>query len=85
MSTNVTELNDEQFAVDLTDNTRDHAEWLAVMRYGLKTLLYNQPLLMELIVRESVRQRDRSGIESRVPADDARAIIEELGLRFVCP
>lgn len=73
----------EQFAINLTDQCKTHYDWLCVVRFGLKQLLENQQLLMEIIVREAQRMRDRSGAEGRVVADDARVIMQELGLRFM--
>lgn len=73
----------ENFAIELTDKCRSHEEWLAVVRYGLKTLLDNQPLLIEIIVREAQREAERSGVGSHVAADHARRFLNELGVRFV--
>ncbi len=76
----------ENFAIDLTDKCQTHEQWLTVMRFGLGTLLKNQPLLMECIVRESDREAHRfnkkCGAATHVPADHARTIMQELGLRF---
>lgn len=72
----------ENFAITLTDQTTNHQEWLAVVRYGLETLLKDPPLLVEIIVREAERELQRCGIESHVTADHARAIFKDLGLRL---
>jgi|GEM_PF-3018595 len=73
----------ENFAIKLTDQCQTHKEWLAIVRYGLATLLQNQPLLIEIIVREAVREIERGGVPgSHVAADEARRIFKELGLRF---
>jgi hypothetical protein len=73
----------ENFAVTITDTCNTHQEWLAVVRYGLGSLLENQPLLIEIIVREAVREIERGHMpSSHVAADEARRIFQELGLRF---
>lgn len=75
----------ETFAIDLTDYCKTHEEWLCVVRFGLKQLLENQPLLIEIITRRACRMKEDDKLESRVPADYARQIFEELGLRFTSP
>ena len=75
-------INTENFAIQLTDAAKTHEEWLSIVRFGMATLLENQLLLMECIVREACRQKDRSPVKSRVVADEARQIMEELGLRI---
>ena len=73
----------ENYAVKITDTCSTHQEWLALVRYGLGTLLQNQPLLIEIIVREAARELERGHIPgSHVVADEARRIFQELGLRF---
>ncbi len=74
---------DENFAIELTDKTKDHQQWLAVMQFGLETLLKDPALLMELITREAIRECDKHQTGGRVVADDARHILTELNLRFV--
>lgn len=76
-------MDQENFAIQLTDSCKTHEEWLSVMHFGMGTLLRSQPLLMECIVREAERECKRTGLPSRVPADHARAIMVELGLKFV--
>lgn len=73
----------ENFAIKITDTCETHQEWLSLVRYGLYTLLQNQPLLIEIIVREAVREIERGHVPgSHVAADEARRIFQELGLRF---
>jgi hypothetical protein len=72
----------ENFAIQLTDAAKTHEEWLSIVCFGMATLLENQLLLMECIVREASRQNERSKVKSRVVADEARQIMEELGLRI---
>lgn len=74
---------DENFAIELTDKTDTHQQWLAVMSFGMDTLLKDPSLMMELIAREAERECGRHNIGSRVVADDARHILTELNLRFV--
>lgn len=78
---------EENFAVTLTDQCKTHAAWLAVVLFGLGTLLENQPLLIEVITREAERECDRfnSSIQgaSHHPSDHVRNILGELGLRLV--
>jgi len=83
MSASVEAVENENFAIQLTDQCKSHSEWLAVVRYGLGTLLENQPLLIEIIVREAQREIERGHLpSSHVVADEARRIFQELGLRF---
>ena len=77
-------IEDENFAVALAEKCETHQQWLSVVRFGLPTLvLVNQPLLMELIVREAERQAKNSSVLGRSPADEARVIMAELGLVFL--
>jgi hypothetical protein len=73
----------EQFAVDLTDNAKTHEDWLAIVNFGMRQLLTDSGLLMELIVREATRWNKQRGMGGRVVADDAREILAQLGLRLV--
>jgi hypothetical protein len=75
----VTKEEIENFAVKLTNDCETHEAWLAVVRYGLGTLLENQSLFIEIIVREAEKMTDMPGKTS----DRVRFIFEELGLRFV--
>lgn len=78
-----TEVDKENFAISLTDEAKTHDQWLCIVRYGLKTLLEDQQLLIEIIVREADRMRERAGLGHRKTSDDARVIMQELGLKFV--
>jgi len=70
----------EKFAAKLTDESPDHEAWLSIVRYGMGTLLENQPLLIEIIVREATKQNKALQV-----AEGTRRIFEELGLRLeVC-
>ena len=72
----------EQFAVDLTDRTPEKSQWLAIMRFGMDSLLKEPKLLMELIVRRAVREHDESMIVSKQPSDFAVELVGQLGLKF---
>jgi hypothetical protein len=74
------------FARNLAASCKDHESWLTLIRYGLATLLENQPLLIELIFREAVRLVKWSEVEAGyVPIEEVRAILTELGIRLeVC-
>jgi hypothetical protein len=72
----------ENFAIKLTDDCETHEAWLAVVGYGMGTLLANQPLLIEIIIREAMKQLERQNLTGRVCSDEARFIFEELGLRL---
>ena len=78
----ITKAEMEQFAVDLTDKSPDHVAWLSIVRYGMGTLLENQPLFIEIIFREAVKQLERENLPSRTVSDEARFIFEELQLQI---
>lgn len=75
----------EHVARTLTAQCQTHEEWLAIVRYGLPALLEDQSILIELILREAEQEAARRG-DDRVFAylDYTVAILQELGLRFVC-
>lgn len=56
----------ESFASSLTAQCNTHKEWLAVMNYGMGTLLTNQPLLIELIDREANQETRRGSNEGHL-------------------
>jgi hypothetical protein len=70
------------FAVKMADACATHAEWLALVRFGLGTLLEDQALLIEIVVREADRAAKTSPI-GRVAGDVAPMIFAELGLAVV--
>lgn len=57
----------ENFALTLTDRCRTHSEWLAVVRYGMGTLLEDQRILMEVITREAMCELERAKKRTPVP------------------
>lgn len=54
----------DQFVVALSENMRDHTQWLSVVRYGLDNLLDKQSLLTAIIVKEAILEGQRD-IENR--------------------
>ena len=72
----------EQFAIDLTDNSRTHDDFLLLVRFGMKTLLEHQTVLIEIIFREAERELKRKNLAGRTISDEGRKIFDELGLRF---
>lgn len=73
----------EEFAKKTAAACQDHEAWLAFVRYGLSFLLDNQPLLIELVIREAVRLTKWAEAEpGYVPVEEARRIFEELGLKL---
>lgn len=72
---------EENFAITLADNCKTHVEWLSVVRFGLKTLLENQLLLIEIITREAERQAQKT--PGHTTADEVRQIFHELNLRLM--
>lgn len=73
-------IEQENFAVNLTTQTKSHEEWLAVVRYGLGTLLTNQGLLGEIIVNEAVREAEK--VPTHKASDEVAKILRELGLKL---
>jgi hypothetical protein len=72
---------DDNFVVQLSDATATHEAWLSLVRFGLATLLNNQPLLAEILAREAEREAKKA--TPRVAGDELPRIIRELGLRIV--
>ncbi len=70
----------EQFTIDLTDGCKDLDGWLATMRFGMGTLLQNQPLLIECVVRRAAVDA-KTGPHHRV-ADEVRHLFGLLGLKL---
>jgi len=76
-------LLDGNFIVDLIESTPTHDQWLYVMRFGIKTLESNQPLLAKLLVSEAIREAERSPLNHVItPADQISRILEELRLKL---
>ena len=78
----ITKADMENFAVKLTDDSPDHQAWLAIVRYGIGTLMDNQPLFFEIICREAKKQLQRKNVPSLTISDEARFIFQELDLRI---
>ncbi len=79
----MTSFEREQFAVDLTDKCPDKKQWLAVMRFGLDSLLKDPKLLMDLIARRAVREKFETKTDIKAVSAFAAEILGELGLKFV--
>jgi len=73
---------DENWVIRLTDQTKSHDEWLAVVRFGYAFLLANQPLFFEIMSREASRIIERKGVSGFVTADALRQIFTELNLEL---
>ena len=71
----------DSFIDDLLAASPDHDKWVAIVRFGLPTLLDDQRRLVELVIREAGRlelkgtERDAAGL--------VVGILNELGLRLV--
>lgn len=77
------DVDKENFAIKLTDAAKHHDEWLAIVRFGLPTLLNDQPLLFEIMSREAGMIVERRGTTGFVTADALRQIFIELKLKLV--
>lgn len=75
-------IEDENFAIELTDKCETQEQWRSVMLFGLESLLKTPPLLMECVVRRAQRQQNESPVKSKSVADYAAILMNELGLRF---
>lgn len=73
-------IEQENFAVELTSATKSHEDWLAVVRFGLGTLLTNQGLLGEIIVNEAAREAAK--VPTHKASDEVAKILRELGLKL---
>lgn len=74
----------EAFARKLIESCAgDRNAWLRVVDYGLGTLLENQPLLIEMVIREATRMVDWSkAAPGYVPVHEVRRIFTELRLKL---
>lgn len=73
----------ENFVLKLAEATKNHSDWLAVVKFGLPRLLEeeNQELLFELVSRQaSVIVQRRPGM---ITADAIVQIFSELKLKLV--
>jgi hypothetical protein len=61
----------KKFVLDLTEHT-DYGGWLALMRFGMQTLLQDQKFLFNLILAENQKSSLEVGI-----------ILSDLGLKLV--
>jgi hypothetical protein len=76
----------ENFIDALAKEAANHEHWLIIIKFGLPTLLNEQPFLAELIVREAERAAEifnRSLVTGRhTGADHVGQILGELGLKL---
>jgi hypothetical protein len=74
---------DDKFVLDLADACHNHADWLVLVRFGMSTLLQNQPLLIRLIILEA--EREAANKENTHPSrmKEVERIMGELQLRMV--
>jgi hypothetical protein len=73
----------ENFAVQLAAKTHTHEHWLAVVRFGLGTLIENQSVLAEILVAEASREAEKN--PTHKASDEISTILRELGLRLSVP
>jgi hypothetical protein len=71
---------DETFVFDLMAQTESHDQWLAVVRFGLPTLIDKPELLIDIIAAEACRQAEK--VPSHKASDHAGSIFAELGLKL---
>lgn len=76
------EERDQEFIRNLDSACKTHDEWLALVRYGLGTLLTNQALLVEIIWIEAGREVARNGFKAAETYKTAARIFGELGLKL---
>lgn len=69
------------FAKQLTESAKMHGDWLAVVRFGLASLLEDQDFLLELILQEA----SRLTVEEPLSNNDQEVIriFKEVGLRLL--
>jgi hypothetical protein len=72
----------DQFVVDLTDAADSHKAWLGIVHFGLNTLLGNQKLFAEVIVREAQQMAERDPRANVKPSDFICQILDELKLKL---
>ena len=58
---NTDNLVQRNFIINLAQQTQSHADWLLVIRFGIKSLLAQQDLLDELLLQEAARELDKQG------------------------
>jgi hypothetical protein len=73
----------DNFVTALADQTPTHKDWLVLVRFGLGTLLENQPLFAEVIVREATRIAEQDIRATVVAGDFIASILRDLNLKLV--
>jgi len=51
----------DALAIQLTNQTKTHKEWLSVMHFGMNTLLEEEITLIECVVTETLESTTRLG------------------------
>lgn len=71
------------FIAQLTASTETHEEWLAIVRFGLGTLLDDQEAFAKLIGAEAARMvQHHLGTTEGLLSDSVALILKELGLKL---
>ena len=78
---NTMTIEEQNFASRLASSTETHADWLAVMNFGMGTLINEPAMLAELLCAEAIRVAEKTPTHNA--ADELPGIMKELGLRFV--
>lgn len=73
-------IEQQNFASRLAASTETHAGWMAVMNFGMGTLINEPAMLAELLCAEAIRLAEKNPTHNA--ADEIAGIMKELGLRF---
>lgn len=72
---------DENFIIDLFESAESYEQWKSIMAFGMGTLIENQDLLIEVIVRQAaIMAKD---IPNHQASDQVAGILADLKLRLV--
>jgi hypothetical protein len=71
----------KQFVDGMIKACDNHEQWLSIVRFGLPTLLQDQPGLIELMQREAQKLSDQDKGES-TPAPYLSIILDQLQLKL---
>lgn len=72
----------KKFVLDMDSHCQDHGDWLALMQFGMPTLIKDQRVLVELLHREAQREAGRESLRDST-GEYFMGLMDELGLRFV--
>jgi len=78
-------IQDNMHAITLTiaDKTQTHDQWLVLMKFGLRTLLQHQDVLLMCLTDEALKEMSRQGNGSLPMSELIAKIMQELELRFI--